>query len=63
MNIHYRTYQILVNDNALPFFHTVEAISNVHIERQKQNCIETQKKLGRIKDGDDVKFILKYCNS
>jgi len=60
---HTRNYQILVNGNPLPFFHSVEAISNVHIERSKSFCIDKQKKLGRIKDTDTVEFIFKYCNS
>lgn len=63
MNTHYRNYQILVNGKPLPFFHSVEGISTDYIEKSKQNCINEQKKIGRIKNGDDVKFIFKYCNS
>lgn len=45
MNTHYRNYQILVNGNPLPFFHSVEAISTDYIEKSKQNCINEQKKM------------------
>lgn len=63
MATHYRNYQILVNGKPLPFFHSVEALSNNYIENSKQNCIEKQKKLGTIKEGDKVTFVFKYCNT
>ena len=63
MKKHYRTYQILVNEKPLPFFHSVEAISPVYIEMSKENCINEQKKIGRIKDGDNIKFIFKYSKT
>ena len=63
MNTHYRNYQVLVNGNPLPFFHSVEAMSTDYIEKSKQWCIEEQTKLGRIKEGDKVQFKFKYCNS
>lgn len=60
---HYRNYQILVNKKPLNFFLAVEAISDYYIEKAKQTCIEKQIKLGTIKEGDNIEFIFKYCNS
>ncbi len=63
MEKYHRNYQILVNGKPLPFFHSVEAISDKYINKSKLACIESQKQIGKIKDGDTVRFIFKYCNS
>lgn len=63
MNTHYRNYQILVNGIPLPYFHSVEALSNEYIEQSKQDCIKANKLSGNIKKGDKVLFVFKYCNT
>ena len=63
MPTHYRNYQILVNGVPLPYFHSVEALSNEYIEKSKKDCIEANKLAGNIKDGDNVQFKFKYCNT
>jgi len=63
MNTHYRNYEIRVNGKSLSFLHSVEAISDSYIKLSQQNCVEEQTKLGRIKEGDNVEFIFKFCNT
>lgn len=63
MSLHYRNYKVLVNGKPLPFIHSVEAIADSYIEQSKQDLINQQTKLGRIKKNDKVKFIFMFCNT